>query len=234
PTLGIDTVTCQRPSNPPLRGFTQTQSCRLDPELGDRDDPLGVKAVSCKSCCKDGQAREVDSVAQGPNTLITMTWKIRPLYKPPCIISITTDTRFFNNCSERTILENLSLRILKTQITDTGNYNCEMLNADRIFQTDFMLHVLVRPSVSLIINPAGFPVCSAVNGIPAAEISWIPKSDNVTTRRELSPDTTWTVISTYRAQIIPGREVTCNVSHPTFTHPQILHNLSGGPIRGSH
>uniref|UniRef100_A0A8C5LPB8 CD80-like immunoglobulin C2-set domain-containing protein n=1 Tax=Leptobrachium leishanense TaxID=445787 RepID=A0A8C5LPB8_9ANUR len=152
------------------------------------------------------------------DTLIMMTWWIHCLYKPPCLITVTTEDRSFNNCSERFIRENLSLKILKTLITDTGNYSCGMVNAHGTFQTSFMLHVL---GSSWILPPAhGF--CSAVGGIPAAEISWIPKSDNVTTRREMSPDTTWTVISTYRAQIIPGREVTCNVSHPTFTHPQIL------------
>uniref|UniRef100_A0A8C5QEN7 CD80-like immunoglobulin C2-set domain-containing protein n=1 Tax=Leptobrachium leishanense TaxID=445787 RepID=A0A8C5QEN7_9ANUR len=150
-----------------------------------------------------------------------MTWWIRPLYKPPCFITIL-DSRSVNNCSERTMHENLSLKILKTHITDTGNYSCEVVNAHGTFHSSFMLQVLVRPSVSVTINPAGFPECSAVGGIPAAEISWIPESDNVTTRREMAPDTTWTVISTYRVQIIPEREVTCNVSHPTFTHSQIL------------
>uniref|UniRef100_A0A8C5QRA5 Ig-like domain-containing protein n=1 Tax=Leptobrachium leishanense TaxID=445787 RepID=A0A8C5QRA5_9ANUR len=156
------------------------------------------------------------------DTLIMMTWWIHCLYKPPCLISVTTENRSFNNCSERIIRENLSLKILKTQITDTGKYSCGMVNAHGTFQTSFMLHVLVPPSVSLTINPAGFPECWAVSGIPDPEISWIPESDTVTTRKETAPDTTWTVISTYRAQIIPGREVTCNVSHPTFTHPQIL------------
>uniref|UniRef100_A0A8C5QG08 Immunoglobulin domain-containing protein n=1 Tax=Leptobrachium leishanense TaxID=445787 RepID=A0A8C5QG08_9ANUR len=155
------------------------------------------------------------------DTLLMMTWWIRPLYKPPCFITIL-DSRSVNNCSERTMHENLSLKILKTHITDTGNYSCEVVNAHGTFHSSFMLQVLVPPSVSLTLNPAGFPECRTVGGISPSEISWIPESDDVITRREMSPDKTWTVISTYRVQIIPGREVTCNVSHPTFTHPQIL------------
>ncbi|CAH2219026.1 cell surface glyco CD200 receptor 1-A-like [Pelobates cultripes] len=73
-----------------------------------------------------------------------------------------------------------------------------------------------------MINRDGSPECRAVGGNPAADISWIPESDNVTTRRGMESDNTWTVISTYSEHGISGREVKCKVSHPAFTHPQIM------------
>uniref|UniRef100_A0A8C5QW55 CD80-like immunoglobulin C2-set domain-containing protein n=1 Tax=Leptobrachium leishanense TaxID=445787 RepID=A0A8C5QW55_9ANUR len=134
---------------------------------------------------------------------------------------LPADMKSFSICSRRKIRESLSLNILDTEITDTGRSSCEVLDDD-ILKLCFELHVSVRPSVSLTINPSGFPECLAVGGKPAADISWSPKTDNVTSRREMEPEKMWTVISTYHAQIIHGREVTCIVSHPTFTLPQIL------------
>ncbi|KAM8976971.1 cell surface glycoprotein CD200 receptor 1-B-like [Pelodytes ibericus] len=152
-------------------------------------------------------------------TTIMITWKADLLYNPSCLMSIG-DTSSYNNCTERAIQKPLTLEILNTHITDTGNYTCELVTSAGTFFKRVILHVLVSPSVSLGFDSGGFPECRAVGGNPAANISWIPESDNVTNRSEMDPNKTWTVISTYRASVISGMEVTCIVSHPTFTHPE--------------
>ncbi|KAM8976972.1 cell surface glycoprotein CD200 receptor 1-like [Pelodytes ibericus] len=152
-------------------------------------------------------------------TTIMITWMADLLYDTSCLMSIG-DTSSYSNCTERAIHKNLTLEILNTHITDTGNYTCELVTSTGAFFKSVILHVLVSPSVSLGTDSAGFPECRAVGGNPAAHISWIPESDNVTNSSEMDPNKTWTVISTYRASVISERKVTCIVSHPTFTQPE--------------
>ncbi|CAH2219027.1 cell surface glyco CD200 receptor 1-A-like [Pelobates cultripes] len=161
------------------------------------------------------------------DTFIMSTWYVLPLYKALCYMSMT-DNNTFNNCTERAKQDKMTLKILDTEITDTGEYTCEVINAEGTFKNNILLQVLVPPSVSLMINRDGSPECRAVGGNPAADISWIPESDNVTTRRGMESDNTWTVISTYSEHGISGRDVKCNVSHPAFTHPQIMSVLIPG------
>ncbi|KAM8976970.1 cell surface glycoprotein CD200 receptor 1-A-like [Pelodytes ibericus] len=153
------------------------------------------------------------------NTTIMITWKTDLMYDTSCLMSIG-DTSSYSNCTERAIHKNLTLEILNTHITDTGNYTCELVTSTGTFFKIVILNVLVSPSVSLGFDSGGFPECRAVGGNPAANISWIPESDNVISRSEMDPNKTWTVISTYRASVISGIEVTCIVSHPTFTQPE--------------
>ncbi|KAM8976968.1 cell surface glycoprotein CD200 receptor 1-B-like [Pelodytes ibericus] len=153
------------------------------------------------------------------NTTIMITWMADLLYNPSCMMFII-DTSSYNNCTERAMQKPLTLEILNTHITDTGNYTCKLVTSTGTFFKSVILHVLVSPSVSLGTDSGGFPECRAVGGNPAAHISWIPESDNVTNRSEMDPNKTWTVITTYRASVISGMEVTCIVSHPTFTQPE--------------
>ncbi|XP_063300696.1 cell surface glycoprotein CD200 receptor 1-like [Pelobates fuscus] len=163
------------------------------------------------------------------DAFIMITWRVHSLYTAPCLMSMQ-DNKTFTNCTERAIQDNVTLKIMNTEITDTGIYTCEVVNAEGTFINTVLLQVLVPPSVSLMINRDGSPECRAVGGNPAADISWIPESDSVNTTSRMEPDKTWTVISTYSAHGISGREVKCKVSHPAFTHPQIMAVLITGNI----
>lgn len=69
--------------------------------------------------------------------------------------------------------------------------------------------------MSLDINSNGSLECRASGGFPAAEISWIPHSDDINITKIKDLDDTWTVISTYKSN---GDNMTCLVSHPTFVN----------------
>ncbi|XP_053311495.1 cell surface glycoprotein CD200 receptor 1-B-like [Spea bombifrons] len=164
------------------------------------------------------------------NTSIMITWEVHLLQSLSCLIS-TTDTDSYNNCSERIINKNGSLEILNTHLTDKGNYTCEVVNDTGTFRNTVILEILVQPSVSLEINGDGLPECQARGGSPVANISWIPESKNVTTRSELQPDKTWTVISTYDAKLGHWNELTCEIYHPAFTNSQIIQITMSGAFR---
>lgn len=69
--------------------------------------------------------------------------------------------------------------------------------------------------MSLDRNSDGSLECRASGGFPAAEISWIPHSDDINITKIKDLDDTWTVISTYKSN---GDNVTCLVSHRTFVN----------------
>ncbi|XP_053311494.1 cell surface glycoprotein CD200 receptor 1-like [Spea bombifrons] len=164
------------------------------------------------------------------NTSIMITWQVHLLQSLSCLMS-TKDKDSYNNCSERIINKNVSLEILNTHLTDRGNYTCEVADDTGTFCNTVILEILVQPSVSLEINRDGLPECQARGGSPVANISWIPESKNVTTRSELQPDKTWTVISTYDAKLVHWNELICEIYHPAFTNSQIIQITMSGAFR---
>ncbi|XP_040195004.1 cell surface glycoprotein CD200 receptor 1-B-like [Rana temporaria] len=145
-------------------------------------------------------------------------WKIHHMNNSRCLFSYAPYNRgrqIYSNCSTRITFTNRTLTIHNTQISDGGNYTCEMSSLEGTFITTTILQVLAQPSVSLDINSDGSPECRAIGGFPAAEISWIPPSDDINTTEIKDLDDTWTVISTYKSD---GDMVTCLVSHPTFVN----------------
>ncbi|XP_073474173.1 cell surface glycoprotein CD200 receptor 1-A-like isoform X2 [Aquarana catesbeiana] len=147
-------------------------------------------------------------------------WKIHHINNSSCLSSYADfanrGPQIYSNCSTRMTFTNITLTIQNTQISDGGNYTCEMSSQiEGTFITTTILQVLAQPSVSLDINTDGSLECRASGGFPSAEISWIPHSDDINITKIKDLNDTWTVISTYKSD---GDNVTCLVSHPTFVN----------------
>lgn len=153
------------------------------------------------------------------NNITGVIWKIHHINNSSCLSSYADlakrGPQIYSNCSTRMTFTNITLTIQNTQISDGGNYTCEMSYCEGTFITTTILQVLAQPSVSLDINSDGSLECRASGGFPAAEISWIPHSDDINITKIKDLNDTWTVISTYKSN---GDNVTCLVSHPTFVN----------------
>ncbi|XP_075054349.1 cell surface glycoprotein CD200 receptor 1-B-like isoform X1 [Mixophyes fleayi] len=156
------------------------------------------------------------------HTMVALIWKIHLLNNYKCLFSsYNLNDSLYNNCSARIKYSDLSLTIDSAQISDGGNYRCETATAySGTFINVTTLQVFSEPSVTLELNSEGSPECRAIGGYPAAEISWIPHSHDITTTSAENPDQTWTVISTYCEKRDNVTSVTCVVSHPTFMYSQ--------------
>ncbi|XP_040195638.1 cell surface glycoprotein CD200 receptor 2-like isoform X2 [Rana temporaria] len=170
---------------------------------------VGRRGDSSVVQCGDNPGDQITSVI----------WLIHHMNNSQCLFSyapyINGRPQIYNNCSTRMTLTNTTLTIHNTQISDGGNYTCDISSPAGTFIKTIMLQVLAQPFVSLDINSAGSPECRAIGGFPAAEISWIPHSDNINTSEIEDLDDTWTVISTYNYD---RDYVACFVSHPTFVN----------------
>ncbi|XP_075118601.1 cell surface glycoprotein CD200 receptor 2-like [Leptodactylus fuscus] len=150
-----------------------------------------------------------------------ITWKVESPHQPSCYLSaLRHDSR--GNCSHRihlTIDKNKTyLRIDNVAILDDGNYTCEVASRLGTFMSTVVLQVLAEPLVLLETDTNGHPVCRAIGGRPAANISWAPEpTSEVMTRINLEKNGTATVISSYNATDMTN--VTCVVSHPSFERP---------------
>ncbi|XP_069801921.1 cell surface glycoprotein CD200 receptor 1-A-like [Dendropsophus ebraccatus] len=117
-------------------------------------------------------------------------------------------------------IDNLSLSITNTEVSDEGRYTCEVVHGTDTVIRYVVLQVLVQPyPIYLTLTSDGSPVCGAIGGNPPAEISWIPHLDNINTTVVEEPDQTWSVISTLRRKGMNETSVTCVVSHPTLENP---------------
>ncbi|CAN2391324.1 hypothetical protein PRIEUP_LOCUS1363, partial [Pristimantis euphronides] len=159
----------------------------------------------------------------GPgDTLLSVIWKLH-LYDSSCLVSyliLDNNTKLsYNNCSSRMRSDHLSLSINNTELSDGGNYTCEVAYANDSVSRHTSLQVLAQPSTHLKLNSDGYAECEASGGNPAAEITWIPPLQNINTTKVQAPDKTWTVISTLRSATMNWTSVTCVISHSTFANP---------------
>ncbi|XP_060708522.1 nectin-1-like isoform X1 [Hemiscyllium ocellatum] len=129
---------------------------------------------------------------------------------------------------------NCTLTVHPLKLEDQGVYSCEVnVFPSGKFESRTELKVLVRPIGHAIAMPTEIgrseaPVanCTAANGKPAADVTWIAKlQGRVTSTQRENPNGTVTVFSQYR--IIPsrkanGQNVTCVVSHDALTAPLSL------------
>ncbi|XP_073473417.1 uncharacterized protein [Aquarana catesbeiana] len=133
---------------------------------------------------------------------------------------VKPDDRISSGWGEKT--ENEAVHFLKFQfvhLNDTGFYQClATFKEMQIVGSAIEVTVLAQPSVTLEINCAGIPECTAHGAYPAADISWTPQTDKITTEHFQHDNKTWTSISRYNLKNVTM--VTCRVSHPTFTSPQ--------------
>ncbi|XP_044143380.1 cell surface glycoprotein CD200 receptor 1-A-like [Bufo gargarizans] len=156
------------------------------------------------------------------DTLLSVIWKLH-LYNSSCVISYKIEKdntkTSYSSCSTRMRSDRLSLSISNAEVSDEGNYTCEVVNSNDTLFTYKLLQVLAQPSTYLKLNSDGSSECGAVGGNPPAEISWIPHSNNIITAILEEMDQTRTVISTLRTESLNETSGTCVVSHPTFLTP---------------
>ncbi|XP_019404362.1 PREDICTED: cell surface glycoprotein CD200 receptor 1-A-like isoform X2 [Crocodylus porosus] len=155
------------------------------------------------------------------DSLVAVTWKIRPWSGAHCSLAYRVDTHTVNrtNCSESLDWksepeENFTLQLPSVQLTDEGFYICEMVTGDGNFHRCYRLTVLVPPKVTVNCDASGNVVCKAAAGKPAAQILWVPEGCHSATD-ESHPNGTVTVLSTCIANTTADSQVTCSVSHPT-------------------
>ncbi|CAN2390360.1 cell surface glycoprotein CD200 receptor, partial [Pristimantis euphronides] len=186
-----------------------------------RDHPVTVRRGRPVVVIR-GQPVVLQCEADPGDTLLSVIWKLH-LYDSSCLVSyliLDNNTKLsYNNCSSRMRSDHLSLSISNTELSDGGNYTCDVAYADDQVRRHTSLQVLALPSTFLELNSDGSPECGASGGIPPVEISWIPHSEDINTTTVKAPDQTWTVLSRLSRERINGNSFTCVISHPTFANP---------------
>ncbi|KAM6094520.1 cell surface glycoprotein CD200 receptor 1-B-like [Chlamydotis macqueenii] len=175
--------------------------------------------------------------------LLMVTWKMK--CSTCCLLAYRSDkneTRKLN-CSERMMWKyspdsDAALRIYPVNLSDEGNYTCEIANSAGNFHFFSSLTVIVPPVVTLTYHSSRVAVCQASAGKPAAEISWIPASNHSTEEEVHHPNGTVTRVS-YTGWVNNTQPiVTCLVTHPatnqtlsldlSYTSSRLLYLLTGG------
>ncbi|NXO00472.1 MOR1B protein, partial [Rhinopomastus cyanomelas] len=147
-----------------------------------------------------------------------VAWKISLSAGTNCSFSYRADRKTSkSNCSDNISWKSRphldpTIEIQQVGLADEGNYTCEVATADGNFYTRYHLTVLVPPRLLLHCDDRGNPVCEAVAGKPAAQISWVPESNS--TKEEIHGKGTVTVLSKVRACSSHLTNVTCVVLHP--------------------
>ncbi|KAM8976969.1 cell surface glycoprotein CD200 receptor 1-B-like [Pelodytes ibericus] len=149
--------------------------------------------------------------------VLLLTWKVKVRSASECIIAYDLEENTtVTYCSARLRMDNVSLHISDTKLSDEGMYECEIASAHDILFIKIHLQVLAEPLVILSLTSDGLLECQALSGNPAASIFWIPEPSYASTTTQQQPNMTWTTRSTYSAENISLPNVTCVVSHPTF------------------
>ncbi|XP_041067787.1 cell surface glycoprotein CD200 receptor 1-B-like isoform X2 [Carcharodon carcharias] len=120
------------------------------------------------------------------------------------------------------------LQIQPVDLTDEGNYTCEIIAFRGIFRVRFSLFVIAPPIISLNFKslPNGLKKvqCIASKGKPAATITW--KEDTFGNSTQIfvdNDDGTVTVEGYYHTPInFTEQKQTCIINHPAFNATQNL------------
>ncbi|NWV70236.1 MOR1A protein, partial [Malurus elegans] len=170
-----------------------------------------------------------------------MTWKKN--CSSCCLLSYRSDQKMIQkvNCSERIMWKysDPALHIYPVDLEDEGNYTCEIANSEGNFNFFSSLTVIVPPTVTLIPDQSRVAVCQASAAKPAADISWIPASNQSTEEEFHHPNGTVTRVSYFGWANSTFPSVTCLVTHPatnhtllldlTYTSHRLLYLLIGAP-----
>ncbi|NXK95682.1 MOR1B protein, partial [Formicarius rufipectus] len=154
-----------------------------------------------------------------PNMTLA-TWKINPKAAGHCTMAYRPDTDMTNRTSCRKSInwkfrpdQDLTLEIQQVGIAQEGNYTCEVLSTEGNFHMTYHLTVLVPPRLRLYCDDQGSPVCQAVAGKPAAQVSW-GLGSNSHLEEEGHDNGTVTVLSRFMACGTNVTTTTCMVFHP--------------------
>uniref|UniRef100_A0A8B9CKY0 Ig-like domain-containing protein n=1 Tax=Anser brachyrhynchus TaxID=132585 RepID=A0A8B9CKY0_9AVES len=153
--------------------------------------------------------------------LIMVTWEKKS--NTSCSLAYRNDlneTRKLN-CSERMMWKytpdrDPALRIYPVNLSDEGNYTCEIASDMGNFHFSSSLSVIVPPTVTLTSDKSRVAVCQAAAGKPAAKISWIPASNNSSEEEFKHGNGTVTRVSYIGWVNSTHTTVTCLVTHPAL------------------
>ncbi|XP_068547767.1 cell surface glycoprotein CD200 receptor 1-like isoform X3 [Anas acuta] len=109
-----------------------------------------------------------------------------------------------------------ALRIYPVNLSDEGNYTCEIATDMGNFHFSSSLSVIVPPTVTLTSDKSRVAVCQAAAGKPAAKISWIPASNNSSEEEFKHGNGTVTRVSYIGWVNSMNTTVTCLVTHPAM------------------
>uniref|UniRef100_A0A8C3B5V9 MO2R1 protein n=1 Tax=Cairina moschata TaxID=8855 RepID=A0A8C3B5V9_CAIMO len=162
--------------------------------------------------------------------LVMVTWEIKS--NTSCSLAYRNDRNETKlNCSERMMWKyspdrDPALRIYPVNLSDEGNYTCEIASDMGNFHFSSSLSVIVPPTVTLTSDKSRVAVCQAAAGKPAAKISWIPASNNSSEEEFKHGNGTVTRVSYIGWVNSMHTTVTCLVTHPAMNQNLSL-DLSG-------
>nr|XP_027305138.2 cell surface glycoprotein CD200 receptor 2 isoform X2 [Anas platyrhynchos] len=152
--------------------------------------------------------------------LVMVTWEIKS--NTSCSLAYRNDRNETKlNCSERMMWKyspdrDPALRIYPVNLSDEGNYTCEIATDMGNFHFSSSLSVIVPPTVTLTSDKSRVAVCQAAAGKPAAKISWIPASNNSSEEEFKHGNGTVTRVSYIGWVNSMNTTVTCLVTHPAM------------------
>ncbi|NWU92603.1 MO2R1 protein, partial [Upupa epops] len=138
-----------------------------------------------------------------------------------CLLAYRSDLNetWTLNCSERMMWKyspdsDPALRIYPVKLGDEQDYTCEIASSLGNLLFTSSLTVIVPPRVTLSRDESRVAACQASTGKPAADISWIPASSNITEEEVHHSNGTVTRVSYigWVNRTLPT--VTCLVTHP--------------------
>nr|BAC40777.1 unnamed protein product [Mus musculus]BAE32516.1 unnamed protein product [Mus musculus]BAE42266.1 unnamed protein product [Mus musculus] len=165
---------------------------------------------------------------------VLITWIIKLRDLPSCTIAYKVETKTNEtSCLGRNITwastpdHSPELQISAVTLQHEGTYTCETVTPEGNFEKNYDLQVLVPPEVTYFPEKNRSAVCEAMAGKPAAQISWSPDGDCVTTSESHSNGTV-TVRSTCHWEQNNVSDVSCIVSHLTGNQSLSIELSRGG------
>ncbi|XP_008937875.1 PREDICTED: cell surface glycoprotein CD200 receptor 1-A-like, partial [Merops nubicus] len=153
------------------------------------------------------------------DSLLMVTWKKK--CSTCCFLAYRSDYNETSklNCSERVRWKYLSdsvpsLHIDPVNLGDEGIYVCEIVSSAGNFLFFSSLTVIVPPAVTLTCDKNRVAACQASAGKPAADISWVPASNQSTEEEVHHLNRTVTRVSYIGWVNSTFPTVTCLVTHP--------------------
>ncbi|XP_032844144.1 cell surface glycoprotein CD200 receptor 1-B-like [Tyto alba] len=159
--------------------------------------------------------------------LLMVTWKMK--CSACCFLAYRSDHNMTRklNCSKRFMWKyspdsDPAIRIYPVNLSDEGNYTCEIVSTEGNFLFFSSLTVIVHPTVTLTSDESRVAVCQASAGKPAAEISWIPASNHSAEEEVHHTNGTVTRVSYLGWINSTHSTVTCLVTHPAANQTLFL------------
>uniref|UniRef100_A0A4W3H575 Ig-like domain-containing protein n=1 Tax=Callorhinchus milii TaxID=7868 RepID=A0A4W3H575_CALMI len=128
------------------------------------------------------------------------------------------------------------LQIESVDVTDEGEYKCDIATRKGNFQKIFSLTVIVPPNISISCennsNGTKTAVCTASNGKPKGNITWQPTNEENIISTVENSNSTVTVQSKYIITDTSNYKghLTCIVTHPKISIGLSLGNTCVNPI----